>query len=205
MPIHDAFRSVAATGSPRRAESRVVFAGGSRKIARLPDEIRPRLDNIVAAGHALIVGDASGADEAVQAYCRERRYPRVTVFYSGAAPRRNLGAWPCRAVAAEGRGFAFHAAKDRAMADAADFGLMIWDGESPGTLLNVLRLARAGKTAVLFDDASKRTRNVKTPAQFAGLLEHVAPAVRAAARARASADEWSGLPVDGAGPDSAVR
>ena len=35
------------------------------------------------------------------------------------------------------------------MAVAADFGLMIWDGKSPGTVLNVLRLLRAGKAAVL--------------------------------------------------------
>ena len=43
-----------------------------------------------------------------------------------------------------------HAAKDREMTRIADEGLMLWDGESPGTLANVLDLAAQGKDAYLY-------------------------------------------------------
>jgi probable addiction module antidote protein len=48
------------------------------------------------------------------------------------------------------------------MAREADFGLMIWDGKSPGTILNVLRLAIAGKIAVLFNVPEKNVVNIKS-------------------------------------------
>ena len=49
------------------------------------------------------------------------------------------------------RGFAVHAEKDREMARRADYGLMIWDGVSPGTFLNVLRLAIVASPCVIYD------------------------------------------------------
>ncbi|WP_439631812.1 hypothetical protein [Shinella sp.] len=48
-------------------------------------------------------------------------------------------------------GYAFHAEKDREMARRADYGLMVWDGASPGACLNMLRLAAAGSPCVVYD------------------------------------------------------
>jgi hypothetical protein len=53
------------------------------------------------------------------------------------------------------------------MAAAADFGLMIWDGKSPGTVLNALRLIRVGKAVVLVHGSAtpstpKSARNWET-------------------------------------------
>ena len=33
------------------------------------------------------------------------------------------------------RGFDYYSVKDRAMADAAEYGLMPWDGKSKGTII----------------------------------------------------------------------
>jgi hypothetical protein len=41
--------------------------------------------------------------------------------------------------------FEYYATKDRAMAAEATVGLMLWDGQSRGTLMNVLRLAARDK------------------------------------------------------------
>ena len=52
--------------------------------------------------------------------------------------------------------FQFYAAKDREMARDAEFDLMIWDGKSPGTVLNVLRVVGASKKAILITTLEKR-------------------------------------------------
>jgi hypothetical protein len=145
---------------------KTVFVGGSRAIGILPDVFRERLGNIVAGGLGVLVGDAPGADKAVQAFFAQAGYRAVTVFSGGAKPRNNLGGWSTRVVEAKAAGFEFHAAKDRAMAAEADFGLMMWDGVSPGTILNVLRMVRLGKPAVLTQAAGGTALTFKTMSQW---------------------------------------
>lgn len=168
-----------------------VFIGGSRHVSRLPPEIKQRLDNVIASRHHVVVGDANGADKAVQKYFHDAAYEKVTVFCSG-EPRNNLGPWPTRKITPPRHvtGFQFYAAKDREMAREADFGLMIWDGKSPGTVLNVLRLVRAGKIAVLFSAPDKRAINIKGPTDWEGFLSHCSGELVHDLRERATPDEW---------------
>jgi hypothetical protein len=122
-----------------------VFVGGSRHISKLPPDAKKRLQTIVQNGIDVLVGDANGADKAVQKFMVDAAYDNVTVFCSGERPRNNLGNWKIQSVTpAHAKGFQFYAAKDREMATSAEYGFMIWDGKSPGTALNVLRLIRAG-------------------------------------------------------------
>ena len=90
-------------------------------------------------------------DKAVQKYLADVHYDNVTVYCSGDTSRNNIGQWETRnvSVGESKKNFQFYAAKDREMAQQAEFGLMIWDGKSPGTILNILRLVRASKKAVL--------------------------------------------------------
>lgn len=169
-----------------------VFVGGSRRVSHLSAEARDRLTNIVAGGFAIIVGDAAGADEAFQRHLAAVAYDQVTVFCSGSRCRHNLAAWPTRRVEApsSAKGFQFYAAKDRAMAREADFGLMLWDGKSPGTILNVLRLIGAGKKAVLLTVPETRTTTFKTVADWQAFLAACDAALRSALQERATPDEW---------------
>lgn len=48
-----------------------VFIGGSR---RLPIAVRRRVDNIVAKELTVLIGDANGADKAIQTYLHEKHY-----------------------------------------------------------------------------------------------------------------------------------
>ena len=57
-----------------------VFIGGSRRVSRLNPEIRRRLDRIIEKGLEVLVGDANGADKAVQRHFKERGYCNVHVF-----------------------------------------------------------------------------------------------------------------------------
>jgi len=169
-----------------------IFIGGSRHVWRLPAEIQHRLDNVINSGHRVIVGDANGADKAVQKYFHDASYDKVTVFCSGGSFRNNLGHWQTRKVDAPKnlKGFQFYAAKDREMAREADFGLMIWDGKSPGTVLNVLRLVRAGKIAVLFSVLEKRAFNIKTKTDLDSFLSGCSGDLLQDLRERATPEEW---------------
>lgn len=170
-----------------------IFIGGSRHVSRLPSEVKKRLDNVVSSGHHVIVGDANGADKAVQKHLLESHYDKVTVFCSGDTPRNNLGTWRTHRVNVpkSAKGFHFYAAKDREMAREADFGLMIWDGKSPGTVLNVLRLVQAGKISVLFNVHDKAAINIRSADQWRDFLSKCSLDVLADIKERATPEEWS--------------
>ena len=152
-----------------------VFIGGSRRIARLDAEVRRRLDRIVEKRLAVVIGDANGADKAVQRYLSERKFEAVEVFSADDSPRNNVGGWPVR-VFRPGhtrKDFDYYAAKDRAMAAAATVGLMLWDGQSRGTLMNVLRLADQRKPVVVYVQPRKGFVDVRTQSDLATLLSEV--------------------------------
>jgi hypothetical protein len=157
-----------------------VFLGGSRKISRLNDSIRSRLEEIVRRGMQVLIGDANGADKAMQRLLAEWEYPHVTVYYVGQAPRNNEGLWPTYHVTTPPRvrGFDFYAAKDRVMADMAECGLMLWDGESRGTMSNVENLARAGKPVSVYVGPRRRFVNVRSEPDIHALVTPSAATAR---------------------------
>ena len=59
-----------------------VFVAGSRKLGRLNDQVRERLENIIAGSYRVFVGDANGADKAIQSFLSEQKYEHVVVFCS---------------------------------------------------------------------------------------------------------------------------
>ena len=130
-----------------------VFIAGSRRLPRLSKDAKHRIGNIIYRGFTVMVGDANGADRAVQQYLSEMGYKRVIIFCTENICRNNLGNWPTRAIRAENparRNFEFYRAKDRAMVEEADYGLMFWDGKSRGTLMNAVGLIRRGRPLVLY-------------------------------------------------------
>lgn len=66
-----------------------IFIAGSRQITRLPAEVKARIDTMIDKGFEILVGDANGADRAVQSYLAEKGYlPRSArrIHGSGSAP-----------------------------------------------------------------------------------------------------------------------
>lgn len=111
-----------------------VCISGSLSIRSLPAAAIGRLDTILALGAEVLIGDAPGVDTLVQSLLADRGYRNVTVWHCGTTPRNNVGGWPTRAV----RGS--YTDRDREMCAAAEFGLAIWDGRSPGTARNIRQL-----------------------------------------------------------------
>jgi hypothetical protein len=142
--------------------SSTVFIGGSRFISRLPTSAIEHLARTVDEGLAVVVGDANGADKAVQRYLAERQYPRVTVYCMRGECRNNLGDWPVQEVDGSGRrGYDYYSLKDVEMAAAADQALMIWDQKSRGTFANLARMVQAGKPALVYLAPAKEWREVR--------------------------------------------
>lgn len=109
-----------------------VFVSGSRGVRDLPEAAKASLDKIKQLGFTVLVGDCYGVDALVQAYLKD--YGEVVVFHIGREPRYNLGFDTVRVAGSR------QADKDAAMAAAADYGLAIWDGKSPGTARNIGRV-----------------------------------------------------------------
>ena len=149
-----------------------VFIAGSRQITRLPAEVKVRVDTMIDKGFQILVGDANGADKAVQAYLAEKAYPHVLVHCMERHCRNNVGHWPTHEAAAPkgARGFDFYSAKDRVMADAAEYGLMLWDGKSKGTVNNVVHLSRDHKPVVVYVAPTKQFRTIRSPDDLIELL-----------------------------------
>jgi hypothetical protein len=157
-----------------------VFVGGSRRISRLNVELRKRLEQIVEKQLAILIGDANGSDKAIQDFFRERQYRNVVVFCTEGHCRNNLGQWPIRPIKPphHTRDFEYFTAKDAAMAREADYGFMLWDGASAGTLVNVARLVALRRPVVLYISPMRRFLTLKSRGDLADLLASYPTAVR---------------------------
>lgn len=149
-----------------------VFLSGSRKIGRLSDDIRRRIDNMVEKRLNIVTGDANGADKAMQGYLAERDYRNVTIYYVGDAPRNNVGNWPVTNVIGQKKalGRDFYAQKDKEMAKIADFGFVLWDGQSSGSVQNMVWLSQEGKKLVVYFSPEKEFYNIGTEDELLTLL-----------------------------------
>lgn len=75
------------------------------------------------------------------------------MYASNGKARNNAGGWQVKSISVskDVSGYAFYAAKDKAMAADADYGFMIWDGRSRGTRENINNLTNLGKNTLVFD------------------------------------------------------
>lgn len=134
-----------------------VFIAGSRAVSRLNDQVRERLDNIMRQNFTVLIGDANGADKAVQQYLASCHYKKVIV-HSMEICRNNLGEWPIdrHTGFSSKRDRQYYGIKDIAMAQKANWGFMLWDGKSKGTLTNVINLLGAHKKALIYLSPKKQ-------------------------------------------------
>ena len=72
---------------------------------------------MIEKGFQILVGDANGADKAIQRYLADKSYPNVLVHCMKDHCRNNVGNWPTREVSAPrgAKGFDYYSLKDRAV------------------------------------------------------------------------------------------
>lgn len=155
-----------------------IFIGGSRAVSWLDSKSRAqiefRLQRVIADGDRVLVGDAKGVDSSVQNFFREKYYDKVTVYCMDENCRsKNIGDdWEIKHIPSNGtpKGFAYFAMKDKQMSDDADYGFMIWDGKSKGTLNNLKNLVNGGKSAEVYFAPKREVVEIKTAQDIDGLL-----------------------------------
>lgn len=149
-----------------------VFIGGSRKLSRLNDAIRGRLENIIEKNLRVLVGDANGTDKAIQKFFSHNNYENVVVYCMAGGCRNNIGSWETREISSNGqkRGWRYFALKDAAMAKDASCGFMIWDGRSKGTLNNVVNLLEDGKVSLLYFSPQNEFHTIRAPQDVRDIL-----------------------------------
>ena len=150
-----------------------VFLSGSRAISRLNDMIRERIRNMTDQGFRIVVGDANGADKAFQTFLAEARYQNVSVFCAGSACRNNLGEWPVKRIQVDPKlkGRDFYTQKDKEMAAVADYGFVLWDGKSAGSISNVFELLKRRKRVVVYLSSEKQFANISQAQDVQELLK----------------------------------
>lgn len=150
---------------------KVVF-GGSRKLGRLNTAIRNRADNIIGERYVVLIGDANGADRAMQEYLAQKAYPHVVVFCAGKVCRNNVGKWETRLVLSDRprRDFEYYVIRDKKMIEEADYGFMVWDGASKGTLNNIINLIEIHKPVLVYFSPKKEFLVIKADHDLANLL-----------------------------------
>jgi len=129
-----------------------VFVAGSRAVSRLNAGIKERLNNIMKQHFTVLIGDANGADKAVQRYLAKCGYRDVLVYCMDVC-RNNVGGWPTRSHVTGPqvkRDRSYYTIKDLAMVEDAGCGFMLWDGLSKGTLANIISLLNSRKKVLLY-------------------------------------------------------
>ncbi|MDQ9948646.1 MULTISPECIES: hypothetical protein [Acinetobacter] len=145
-----------------------IFIAGSISIKNLDESVTKRIDKMMHQGYEIILGDADGIDKAVQNYLSIQEYRNVIVYHSGMKVRNNLGNWPTKSIATKYRSGTrdFFTAKDIALANDADIGVMLWDKKSTGTLKNIIELIKQHKKVTVFLQQEKKFQRVYNVDEF---------------------------------------
>lgn len=166
-----------------------VFIAGSISISRLHEKVADRISKIVSSDFNVVVGDADGADTSIQECLQRYQAGKVTVYCTGDAPRNNVAKWPVHSVVSKAKAGTrtFFTAKDLEMARDSDYGLMVWDCKSTGTLSNVIELLREKKKSVVFVNKNKDFVTISDKGDLERLVAFMSD------HARAKAEEKIGL------------
>jgi hypothetical protein len=124
-----------------------VFISGSIKIKDVPKCAIEKINSIIDKNFQILIGDAKGVDSLIQKYLVKKSFQNVVVYFAGDSIRNNLGNWPTKQIIGNNKekGRDLYTLKDIEMAVDADYGLMIWDGESKGTLANIKQMKNRNK------------------------------------------------------------
>lgn len=152
-----------------------VFISGSMRIKNINHDVLRRIDNIVDSGFQVLVGDADGVDASIQSYLVAKEAKSVLVYCAGDQPRNNVGNWNTQNIQTNySPGTrAYFTAKDLEMANDCDYGLMIWDAKSTGTLSNAIELLKRHKSSLVFVNKEKTFIKVKTVTDLESLISYM--------------------------------
>ncbi len=122
------------------------------RIKNIDNKVKERIDNIINSDFPILLGDANGVDTSIQELVNSKGYRKVTIYCSGKYVRNNIGRWEIKKIISNYKENTrlFFTEKDIQMAEDCDYGLMVWDLKSTGTLSNVYELLIRNKKSLVF-------------------------------------------------------
>lgn len=149
-----------------------VFVSGSIKIKKLDPKVIERLKSIISSNLRVIIGDADGVDCSIQEFLKNNEVRSVVVYCSGDMPRNNLGQWEIKKVNTTYKPGTrqYFTAKDKVMASDCDYGFMVWDASSTGTLSNIIELVEKNKAGLVYINKDKKFVKIKNAKDIENLV-----------------------------------
>ena len=157
-------------------KTETVFISGSLSVTELSDFAKAHIRGVVTSRMNVLIGDAYGADKAVQQELYKKYdYPFVTVYASNGKARNNVGNRTVKTVDVQSGiyGRAYYEQKDIAMSRDCDFGFMLWDGKSIGTLNNIRRLIGMNKISIVCLNGTHKSFKIETEQQLKDMLSDI--------------------------------
>jgi hypothetical protein len=131
---------------------RLLLMGSSAfKAEELPAVVRERIDEAMAQGMTIIVGEARGACRSYQDYLSSKGYRKVIVGHARSV-RYNAGDW---------RTFQYGddlKERERRMIEDCDSAVIIWVNQSSVIAENLERLKKLGKPTFVYEYSTKDGR-----------------------------------------------
>jgi hypothetical protein len=148
-----------------------VFIGGSRNIKELDENVVRALFDELNSGSKILVGDADGVDTEIQKFCNSQNYNNIVVYASNGKARNNAGNFEIKKIPVSKDTFSkqFFVAKDIAMTNDADYGIVIWDGKSKGSLDQLHRMVRQNKPCHVYIAGDKRWVEIESENTIKGI------------------------------------
>jgi len=141
-----------------------VVIAGPRALSTIDDNVKKRLNSIIEKKIVVLLGDANGIDKTVQAFLSSNSYEDVIIYATKGKARNNIGDWLIKNVEVDEKlkGFNFYVAKDLKMVEDADYGFMVWNGKSKGTLNNIINLTKQNKKVLLYYTPHEKFYTIST-------------------------------------------
>lgn len=128
---------------------RLLLMGSSAfKAKELPAVVRERIDEAMAQGMTIVVGEAHGACRCYQDYLRSKDYKDVIVGHARSI-RYNAGGWRTVRYGDDLK------EREKAMIEDCDSAVIIWVNQSGVIAENLERLRRLGKPTFVFEYSIK--------------------------------------------------
>lgn len=150
---------------------RTLFVSGSISTKEIAQEVSDSLVESRERGYRIILGDASGIDRSIQMFLKAKHFQNVEVFHIDKKPRNFADeSWGLQRVPINQQDKLLYKngrytrqaqmVKDKAMAEQADIGLVVWQDlsrnrfgkntVSKGSLHNIINLLRQNKYVGLY-------------------------------------------------------
>jgi hypothetical protein len=133
----------------RASGGKLLLMGSSAfKVEELPVEVRERIDEAMALGMTVIVGEARGACRRFQDYLAARGYTNVIVGHAKNM-RYNAGGWRTFRYGDDVK------ARERGMIDDSDSAIIIWVDSSGVIAEDLEYLKKLGKPTYVYEYSTK--------------------------------------------------